>query len=175
MLSFYYIVECWNESGNKFVIPDDGKVITKKKHGWDNTCYGKKWINSNDQHIHKWTFYFKDFTNWTFGFVAECIDHDADFLSSTEITNYAFTGDGDITINGAWDCWKEIIIKENNIMAITLDLVEGTISYNINDEGDTLVHEHLVPNEDTKYKIAVSILEQNDQMIMAKYECNVSD
>ena len=176
-LSFYHIAECWAECGDDVTISNDGKVLTKK-HGdilesnWNNTSYGNKWIDSMDPKVHKWTFHIDSDASFVFGFVADAVHHNDDFSASEDVINYGMVDNGSVWQHGSRFGLSNVEVCKGDTIIITLNLVDGTILFAVNERyEDEITHRNIIQNEDTKYKICVSLLTPNHQITMIKYEC----
>ena len=62
-LAYYFLGEHFEKAGNQFTISDDKMTVTKKEESyvyeysnWNNTAYGKLWIDSTIPQIIKWKF-----------------------------------------------------------------------------------------------------------------------
>ena len=62
-LAYYFLGEYFEKAGNQFIISNDKMTVTKKQESykyeysnWNNTAYGKLWINSTIPQIIKWKF-----------------------------------------------------------------------------------------------------------------------
>ena len=192
-LAFYRMAEFFSKCGDSVTISGLNKDIltnTQDGNSWGNTSYGNIWHNSMDKIIIKWTLFMKKFNygttkrndesgglghNILFGIVTQDCHENEDFSELIGHQNYMYSNDGGKWEHGSYKAsmMHQLAIYEGDTVIITLDLIQRQITYRISEDADkdVLVHEDIIQNDDTKYKLAVSLFMNGNCVILKDYQC----
>ena len=140
-------------------------------HGWQNTIYGKLWLDSMQKLVHKWTFKLSGKSSIIFGFVTKCKHHNKDYTADKVMTNYGRASAGGIWENGRWiaNARNPLYVDLTDTFKIVLDLVNGIIIHDFDGKAE-IIHKDILQNEDTRYKLAISLLDSGTDVTLIKYD-----
>lgn len=175
---FYYLGEYFEKAGDDINIDGGNRFLTKisYNYGWNNTAYGKTWIDSMRSQFVYWTFkihsigFDENYTSDTgIGIYISLVSKDnrlnEDAGNISDIPNYNFSNNRERCINvkngarnpgvSSMNCMK---YKAGDIVTIFLNLndKQSVIGWIRNNDGPQLLCSKVERSSDIKYKIAIS-------------------
>eukprot|EP01084_Bolivina_argentea_P018751 34890_1 len=167
---YYFINEYWDILGKDTKISLDKTSLIKIQSGWDNTSYGKNTIPSIGNYIYKWKIKIDKLTNHGM-YIGIASNHNETHLGFQDtFIDYNYVWDGGF---GLCFCQSVVIemsipYDEDDIIYIQLNTQNGTLMFAVNDEQDKPFP--IKQNENINYKLAVSMMNPNDCIIVDDFK-----
>ena len=180
LICFIIILYCMDEEyfdkpGQHIQISEDKlSMIRSSGIGYNNTTYCKQWIPSVSNMIITWKFKVETYTGTILLGIAGNID---------EFQNDDFTDYGNDTApvyalsnNGVWESTKSDTTKfkswafsDNDEMTFILNLKDGNISFQVNNDKKQMIWSNIKMGQEIKYKFAIVLFKEYTKISLIDY------
>ena len=190
-LSYYFHGEYFEKGGDDIQISDDKMTITKKtstQKNWNNTSYGKTWIDSSIPQIVEWKFKIHTMRQANMSIFISLVSCDNrlnedcnEQVNKCDYPNYGFSAYRSITIRQkTGDIANRIVYRKNGIylhegdvLSMILDTKEKAIYAETEGKCKVNLISNITINKDTKYKMAVSIRRPTYSLSLIDFKCDL--
>ena len=192
IVAFYHPKEYFEIIGQDIEISYDKLTITSSDLSWNNTTYGKNWIDSTSNTITKWTFKINKLVT---GHIDEGIEIFIGITSSKSIYNdrdftdfprhcymYAFSNfDQYAVCNGYTGGRYEYHdtntyftkFKTGDVLMFALDLKKKILFTKVNDDSAEIQYDQVKVGQNISYKLAVTMNDFENSISLLDFEQNM--
>ena len=180
-LSYYFHGEYFEKAGDDIKISNDKMTVTKiaGPADWNNSSYGKQWINSSISQIVEWKFKVNKMECGIYICLVSCdnrLNEDCiGYKNKMDFPNYGFHSGGGVNtrdeITTSWSMKNSFKFVENDIISMILDTKQGHLFLQ-NAQGEKSVVVRTIKSDpEIRYKMAVSLENKSDSVSLVDFKC----
>ena len=178
-LAYHGLMDYFSIPGKYTKISGNGLIVTRNENvsdSYDNTSYGSKWIPSNQDIIIKWTL--RILCNESrgigifIGIYNSDLSADKPFFTDDKNIYYAWQNETRFYFskNGYSTISYGEMYGEDDVIVMELNLKLKTIEFYKNGESQGIAFKDIVKNDDTRYKLFISMFSERDSVQIVNFE-----
>lgn len=178
---YHGFMDYFSKTGESATISDDGLIVTRnelERDNYKNTCYGTKWINSNEDKIVTWKLKILYNEVYGIGIFVGIANNDSfingPFFVDTEKENntyYAYQNEQSFYSTSHHD--TSVYGQEygqGDIITMQLNLKKASLEFYKNGESQGIASKNIVKSADIRYKLIVSMFSSGDSVQIIDFE-----